>query len=569
RYLLNADGRAQVDVLITTLSFSSARLVLDEGPTRSTGLTLDAFGRLDIPVLQGIPVASSRRQWEESSLGLAPQDAAMKVVLPEFDGRIIGVPIAFKEEAVGDAARLYVPDRERIRRLAGIAARQAHLRRTPNGDKRIALILSNYPSKHARIGNAVALDTPASVVNILQALREAGYAADGFPEDGDQLVHNLIDRCGQDPEFVTAEQMREAVGHVPVESYRGWFARLPAPVQTAMQQAWGAPPGNVLRFGDTLVIPGLRYGNIFVGVQPTRGFGENPVAIYHSPDLPPTHQYIAFYGWLREIFQADAIVHVGKHGNLEWLPGKALALSEACYPDLTLGDLPLIYPFVINDPGEGTQAKRRAHAVIVDHLIPIMTTADTYNELAKLEQLMDEYVRVQTLDPTKLPVLEAQIWQLIEETRMDQDMHVSERPNDFAVFLQHVDGYLCELKDSQIRDGLHTLGRVPEGDDRINLLLALTRLDNGAIPSLRRAIAEGMGLPYEGLLQNRGQPVGAVGEAALPPIVHRFADGQALRTQGDLLEAVDRAARTLLQAFDRELYQAEAIDRVIAEVFDT
>jgi cobaltochelatase CobN len=564
RYLLDANGRARVDVLITTLSFSSARVLLDEGPTRSAGLTLDAFDRLDIPVLQAIPVASSRRQWQESSLGLAPQDAAMKVVLPEFDGRIIGVPIAFKEEAPEgriDAPRLYMPDRERAGRLAGIAARLARLRRTPNAEKKIALILSNYPTKHARIGNAVALDTPASVVNILQALRERGYTVGTFPEDGDQLVHNLIDCCGQDSEFLTEAQMRSAVGHVPVDTYQRWFANLPEAVRTAMQEAWAPPPGNVLRWGDRLVIPGLQYGNIFVGVQPARGFGDNPVAIYHSPDLAPTHQYVAFYGWLRDIFQADAIVHVGKHGNLEWLPGKALALSEACYPDLTLGDLPFIYPFVINDPGEGTQAKRRAHAVIIDHLIPVMTTADTYNELAKLEQLMDEYVRVQTLDPTKLPLLEAQIWQLVEETRMNQDLHVEEPPSDFGVFLQHIDGYLCELKDSQIRDGLHTLGRVPEGEDRINLLLALTRLENGAVPSLRRAVAEAMGLTYERLLEDRGQPA-----STLPAIIQRFADGEPLRTHGDVLEAVDRACRALLQAFDRQRHQPQAIERAVAEV---
>lgn len=586
RYLLTADGRPRIDVLITTLSFSSARVWLDEGLTRSSGLTLDAFERLDIPVVQGILVASSRRQWQESSLGLAPQDAAMKVVLPEFDGRIIGVPIAFKEEATeertegkglrtesGDdsppssvlspqsSPRLYVPDLERTRRLAGIAARLARLRRTPNAQKKIALILSNYPSKHARIGNAVALDTPASVVKILQALRDAGYTVGDFPEDGDQLVHTLIDRCGQDVEYLTEAQMRHAVGHVTVQTYQRWFASLPEPIQSAMQEAWGPPPGNVLRWRDTLIVPGLQYGHIFVGVQPARGYGDNPVAIYHSPDLAPTHQYVAFYGWLREIFQADAIVHVGKHGNLEWLPGKALALSEACYPDLTMDEVPFIYPFVINDPGEGTQAKRRAHAVIVDHLIPVMTTADAYNELAKLEQLMDEYVRVQTLDPTKLPLLEAQIWQLVEETRMNQDLHIEERPDDFGVFLQHIDGYLCELKDSQIRDGLHILGRVPEGEDRLNLLMALTRLDNGAVPSLRRAVAEAMGLEYEPLLADRGRPAGE-----LPAIAQRFANGGPLRTHGDVLEAVDRAARTLLEHFEAGQNGTAAIDRAVTTV---
>jgi cobaltochelatase CobN len=566
RYLLDADGRSRIDVLITTLSFSGARVRLNEGPTPSAGLMLDALGRLDMPVLQAILVAVSRRQWEESSLGLAPQDAAMKVMLPEFDGRIISVPIAFKEQVSEErtdssAPRVYVPDPERTRRLAGIAMRLARLRRVPNAQKRIALILSNYPSKHARIGNAVALDTPASVVKIMQALRRAGYTVGDFPEDGDQLVHTLIDRCGQDMEFVTEEQMRQAVGHVPLETYHDWFAQFPQAVQTAIQGAWGPPPGNVMRWGETLVIPGLQYGNVFIGVQPARGYGDNPVAIYHSPDLAPTHQYVAFYRWLQEIFRADAIVHVGKHGNLEWLPGKALALSEACYPDLVVGELPFIYPFVINDPGEGSQAKRRAHAVIVDHLIPVMTTADTYNELAKLEQLMDEYVRVQTLDPAKLPIIEAQIWQLVEETRMNQDLSVDERPENFSAFLQHIDGYLCELKDSQIRDGLHILGRIPDGDDRINLLLALTRLENGEIPSLRRAVAAGMHLDYERLLADRGQPV-----QTLAPVVRRFANGGPLRTHGDVLEAVDRASRILLETFDQSDHQPEAIDHAVIDV---
>lgn len=581
RYLLDADGRLRIDVLITTLSFSGARVRLNEGPTQSAGLMLDAMARLDMPVLQAILAAVSRRQWAGSSLGLAPQDAAMKVMLPEFDGRIISVPIAFKEEAArqqdGESVagvepsdlglhldslpRVYVPDLERTRRLAGIAMRLARLRRVPNAQKKIALILSNYPSKHARIGNAVALDTPASVVKIMQALRQAGYTVGDFPEDGDQLVHTLIDRCGQDVEFVTEEQMRQAVGHVPAETYRDWFAHFPQAVQTAIQGAWGPPPGNVMRCGETLVIPGLQYGNVFIGVQPARGYGDNPVAIYHSPDLAPTHQYVAFYRWLQEIFQADAIVHVGKHGNLEWLPGKALALSEACYPDLVVGELPFIYPFVINDPGEGSQAKRRAHAVIVDHLIPVMTTADTYNELAKLEQLMDEYVRVQTLDPTKLPVIEAQIWQLVEETRMNQDLSVNERPEDFSAFLQHIDGYLCELKDSQIRDGLHILGRIPEREDRINLLLALTRLENGEVPSLRRAVATGMHLDYDRLLADRGQPV-----KTLAPVVQRYANGGPLRTHGDVLEAVDRASRTLLDTFDQSDDKTNAIDHIVTDV---
>ena len=154
-------------------------------------------------------------------------------------------------------------------------------------------------------------------------------------------------------------------------------------------------------------------GNVFVALQPPRGYGMDPNAIYHQPDLPPPHNYYALYRWLRDVWRADAIVHVGKHGTLEWLPGKGVGLSADCFPDSFLGDLPLFYPFILNDPGEGAQAKRRGHAVIIDHLTPPMTTADAYGELAELMQLVDEYYQVELLDPSKMPLVQQQIWDLI------------------------------------------------------------------------------------------------------------------------------------------------------------
>ena len=325
----------------------------------------------------------------------------------------------------------------------------------------------------------------------------------------------------------------------------------------------GRAPGTVYRHNGAIAIAGLRFGNVFVGIQPPRGFGENPIAIYHTPDLVPSHHYLGSYHWLRHIFQADAVVHMGKHGTLEWLPGKGIGLSATCYPDLALGDLPLIYPFIINDPGEGTQAKRRAHAVVVDHLIPAMMRAEVYNDIARLEQLMDEYYQVQTLDPSKLPAIQAQIWTLIVQANLHHDLHAAEAPDDFSNFLLHVDGYLCELKDAQIRDGLHTLGQTPTGEQRIGLVLAMLRLDNGTVRSLRGAIAAMAGLDYQAILDAPGTRY----TAALPPFL--TVPEVAVQTQSDVLDRLEDAARGLLEQLDARGWDPTAVDEVVAQRLGT
>jgi cobaltochelatase CobN len=453
---------------------------------------------LDVPVLQGLCLTSSRAQWEASNAALAPIDAAMQVAIPEFDGRLITVPFSFKEEGPDGIPR-YVADPERAARLAGIAVRHARLASTPNAAKRVAIMLSCYPTKHARVGNAVGLDTPASAVALLRAMREAGYhLGDGFPSDGDTLIHALIAAGGHDTEWLTEDQLRAAPARVPLAAYLRFFADLPDELGSSIQSHWGAPPGELYtdeESGD-IVLASLRFGHVVLMIQPPRGFGENPVAIYHDPDLPPSHHYLAAYRWLAEDFGADAIVHLGKHGTLEWLPGKGLGLSAGCAPDAVLADLPLVYPFIVNDPGEGTQAKRRGHAVIVDHLVPPMARADTYGEMAKLEQLLDEYATVAALDPDKLPALRAQIWSLIQAAHLHHDLGVDAQPGsaEFDEFVLHIDGYLCEVKDAAIRDGLHILGAAPAGEALVNLVLVILRAAQlwsarwGALPGLRSAL---------------------------------------------------------------------------------
>ncbi len=455
-----------------------------------------ALATLGVPILQGLCLTSSRAEWQDAGGGLSPIDAAMQVAIPEFDGRLITVPFSFKEEGP-DGIGVYVADPERAGRLAGIAARHARLALTPNADKRVAIMLSSYPTKHSRVGNAVGLDTPASAVRLLQAMRAAGYdLGDGFPEDGDTLIHTLIAAGGYDVEWLTEEQISAAPARVPLSAYRRWFSDLTEGLQRRVTDQWGEPPGQLYTDGDDIVLAALEFGHVVLMIQPPRGFGENPVAIYHDPDLPPSHHYLAAYRWLDEMFGADAVVHLGKHGTLEWLPGKGLGLSADCGPDAVLRDLPLVYPFIVNDPGEGTQAKRRGHATIVDHLVPPMARADTYGDLAKLEQLLDEYATVAALDPDKLPAVRAQIWSLVHRAELHRDLDVAGEPGaaEFDDFVLHIDGYLCEVKDAAIRDGLHILGAAPEGEALVNLVLVILRSAQlwsarwGALPGLRAAL---------------------------------------------------------------------------------
>ncbi|MBE1583754.1 cobaltochelatase CobN [Nonomuraea angiospora] len=409
------------------------------------------------------------------------------------------MPFSFKE-IDPEGLTVYVADPERAARVAGIAVRHGLLRHTPPAERRLVVMLSAYPTKHSRVGNAVGLDTPASTVRLLARLDEAGYdLGEGFPgvaeQDGDALIHALIAAGGQDQDWLTEEHLAGNPVRISAASYERWYRTLPEELRTEMERHWGPPPGELFVHEGDIVLAALRAGNVVVMVQPPRGFGENPIAIYHDPDLPPSHHYLAAYRWLSAGFGAHAMVHVGKHGNLEWLPGKSAGMSAACGTDAAIGDLPLVYPFLVNDPGEGTQAKRRAHAVLVDHLVPPMARAETYGDIARLEQLLDEHATIAAMDPAKLPAIRAQIWTLIQAARLDHDLGLADRPHDseFDDFILHVDGWLCEVKDAQIRDGLHVLGQAPAGQVRVDLVLAMLRarqLWSGreTLPGLREAL---------------------------------------------------------------------------------
>ncbi|MCG6576706.1 cobaltochelatase subunit CobN [Pseudomonas sp. AF32] len=516
--------------------------------------------RRNIPVIQAICAQDNEPGWRASDQGLGPRDLAMHIALPELDGRIISRPISFKdlawrsERSQSDVV-CYRAAAERMDFVAELARRWTTLARLPNAEKRVALVLANYPTRDGRIGNGVGLDTPAAALNILRALQAEGYPLPAeLPPSGTALIQQLLGGVSNDLDSL---DLRPCHQSLTLEAYRAMFDALPEANRRAVFERWGGPEQDPMFREGCLMIAGLRLGLTFVGIQPARGYQIDPSAVYHDPDLVPPHGYLAFYFWLRHAYGAHGVIHVGKHGNLEWLPGKGVGLSESCWPDALLGPLPNIYPFIVNDPGEGAQAKRRTQAVIIDHLMPPLTRAETYGPLRNLELLADEYYEAQLLDPRRARELQRDILDLVRETHIDRELEL-DGDTDAAVWLPRLDTYLCDLKESQIRDGLHILGESPTGRLRIDTLLALLRIPRGdgkgAQSSLLRALAKAFELSFDPLDCALAEPW----NGACPEALRRVSD-EPWRTLGDTRERLELFAGQLIeQALAGEVEQLHA-----------
>ncbi|EHQ52568.1 cobaltochelatase subunit CobN [Ectothiorhodospira sp. PHS-1] len=504
----------------------------------------------DVPVVQILLSGGNEAAWESDPHGLQPRDIAMQVALPEMDGHIISRAVSFKglqhrcPHTQSDVVH-YQPQPERIRFVAELARRWCRLRTLDNGDKRLALILANYPTREGRLGNGVGLDTPQSVIVILERLQQEGYRLGPIPENGDALMALLRRGITNDPDRWPA---RTAWQSLSMPDYEAFFDDLPEACRAAVLSRWGAPDQDPMVRRGRFMIAGLRCGHVFIGIQPPRGYHLDMMANYHDPDLVPPHYYLAFHAWLRRRFDCDAVVHVGKHGNLEWLPGKSVALSRTCWPDLILGPMPHLYPFIVNDPGEGTQAKRRAQAVIIDHLMPPLTRAENYGPTRDLERLVDEYYEALMLDRQRAGVLRRRILEMILAQNLHQDLGL-EAPRceaDEQRLLNRTDAYLCELKESQIRDGLHVFGRSPTGRQALDTLLALARYPSGdgqgGNDSLIRALSRD-------LLGEGFDPLDAPWEAPWqglrPPLLVGISDAP-WRHQGDTRERLECLALQIL-----------------------
>jgi len=534
------DGDPIVDAVLSSFMFSLSmdergRSASDEGDSAE-----DVFlDRLGVPVLQTITTMRSRSRYESSDTGVMGFELALSVALPEFDGNVITHPISGKERmdddaGIGSAPKHHFPIEDRVDHAARLAVNWARLRHLDNDEKNVAVVLHNYPPSDDGIGTAFGLDSPASTINLLDELDARGYdLGSDQPTSGQQLIDTLTSQLTLDNRWVAPDDVRDrSVDVVATEQYREWFADADERFQENIIEEWGEPPER------PFAIPGTEFGNVLVTVQPPRGFGMDPSKVYHDSDLQPPHDYYAFYAWLRNSFEADAVVHLGTHGSLEWLPGKTVGLNGESAPDQLIGDLPNVYPYIVNNPGEGTQAKRRSYAAIVDYLTPVMANAGTYDELSELEELANEYreagmedarsddgEHLEELIREKIDALDLAV-ELGISGEIDEQMEVrgpdeagsslaegEVAGDDIGIneLVERIHEYLTDVKTTQIRLGLHTMSEPPADDRLVEYLVALTRLENGDTPSLRESVAGALGVDYDAMRNRPGEYDDALG----------------------------------------------------------
>ncbi|MDR2719396.1 MAG: cobaltochelatase subunit CobN [Nitrososphaerota archaeon] len=543
------DGKVLVDVVVSLFSFSL-----------STCLSgVDAAGtlkKLGVPILKAITTCNTFEEWRDTMQGLNIMDIPSNVAMPEFDGALITVPVATMNSRQFDSstgARIirYKPIEERIKKVVCLALNWGRLRRLSNSQKKVAIIFHNYPPRNDTIGHAFGLDSSASVMNILQGLKQQGYTLDELPASSQELMDTIIAGLTNDCRWASPQDLNDqALDRISLQQYDQWFNDLPLKVTAKLEKDWGKRPGKIFTFNGKFLVAGIQNGNVYIGLQPPRGHLENSASIYHSPDLSISYHYHAYYRWIRDVFGANVIMHIGTHGSLEWLPGKSVGLSESCFPDIVISDLPNIYPYNMTVLGEGTQAKRRSYCCIIDHLIPVMHNADSYDELAKIEIQLQDYYHAKTVDPNKLPVLRNLIWENVVAANIDKDLNVAQDVafGSFDAFLEQLHAYINELSDAQIRDGLHILGEGPKDLQLDEFLVTLTRLNNGDVPSLRQSIAELLGFDYDDLLMHRGK-LGSDG-----------------KTNGDHLKKISALSLELIQKYHLADFKEEKITTLTQEV---
>lgn len=536
-------------IILNTTGFSiTSPSAYEIGEKFNAIIAKTVLDKPDTVILQVVLSTQNQQKWEENTNPLEARDIAMNIALPEVDGRLLSRAVSFKDEAYFDdatqcAITTYRGLNDRVQFVADLAKNWIKLREKPPKHRRIAIILANYPNKDGRLANGVGLDTPASTFALLQTLKAAGFTISDMPHSSDALMQTLL----KGPTNWLSDRILRTGGVCyNLGDYLAHYKNLPYTLREAIENRWGTPEKDPFVEKTNFRLSFLCFGNVAIGLQPARGYNIDPEKTYHAPDLVPPHGYLAFYFWARFDFQTDAFIHMGKHGNLEWLPGKALALSQNCLPEAVFGPQPHIYPFIVNDPGEGTQAKRRAQAVIIDHLTPPLTRAESYGVLRDLEMLVDEYYQAMGLDSKRTDFLRKEILARMSSTGIEADLNFTPGM-DSDTRLSKLDAWLCEIKERQIRNGLHIFGRTPKGAFGRDLAIALARVPRGEgkgkDASLQRAIAHDFDLALDPLDCEMNASYKGKKPKALIDISQDI-----WRSNGDTLERIEAFACAMLDS---------------------
>lgn len=496
------EGEPIIDVVVSMVSFSrSSTYSLNN--VEGTNYFRDC---LNVPIVYGLNINGEYHDFEDDKIGLSKNDMEANVTYPEINGDVITVPVSYHTRTKGGSASKPIMDR--IEHLCKVAYGWGKLRAKPAKDRKVAILMWQSAANSGNIGGAAGLDTMESIASELKRFRDEGYTVSDVPENGAELVKQILDGVTNDLDNLPLEYMREhAADFMEKPDYEKHFESIPEWNQEMKRKDWGEPPGTLCVDGERIVIPGLLKGNIYIGYQPLRGRAEKFAQNIHDPLLFPQHQYLAFYRWLRDDFKADMIIHTGTHGTLEWLPGKNVGMSAKCEPCVVLDGIPNLYPYIIDDPGEAMQTRRRTESVVIGHMTPSMARADSYEELDEVNVQIQNYLKNKSnASPERMEEMRRQIYEVAKKNNMLKDLGITD-DNDpgaegFEPYIVPLHEYIGEMKDALIRANLHVLGKVPEGLHFDEMVYSLTRLDNGDVCSLRDAFADNQGFDMRGAVDN-------------------------------------------------------------------
>ncbi len=540
------DGRPLPDAILVLTGFALTHMARPGDGVASAPDSLFSF--YDVPAIQVMLTRFTPEDYASLPQGIDSMSLTSHVFQPEMDGQIISVPNAAQVAETGPEGerKLFTPLPDRVERVCRLALNWAKLRRKPAREKKIAILFNTMPGND-RIGCAEGLDTFESVRRIVEALRAEGVETDFSFDSAQALADAVTAGLTNDLRWTSREAMEEkAAAVIPPETWRGWFGALSDRVREALSRTWGRAPGEVMVLEDRMLIPGLRCGGVFIGLQPSRAFGERASELYHSTESTPPYSYLAYYRWLEECFGADCVVHVGTHGSLEWTPGKEVGLSRDCWPDACLESLPHLYPYHIGIVGEGIQAKRRSWAVVLDHMPPSLDEAESYEGLAVIDEALKEYHQARQVRPAQVPALARRIFDLAVRENLSRDLGLDEATfqADPPGAVEAIHLWMGELKNSLVKDGLHIFGQVPEGKLYENLLRALVRVKNGNIPALPDSVIAALGYSPERVKDSPAADFGGV-------------SGLEVR------DTATDTARRLVSALSARRYDPAAIDGIL------